>query len=262
MSPTLDGEVLPAYFRQYVIENPEQQAFVERLPEANSFEINSTLIDDFPFEKEIPFVVSSYDLASILSDVTGKKVELDYRFNHREKYEVIRGVPVDSLYQHMMQDSDNFIAEQLLLLCANAMNDHFSTSHVIESAQNKLLSDVSDPFQWFDGSGLSRYNLFTPRSIVWVLDKLRKEKGLDYITKIFAAGGENGTIENWYAGPDGPYVFAKTGTLRNHHCLSGYLVTESGKTLIFSFMHQNYIGSSTNIKRGMQSILKLIYTKY
>ncbi|RLD19753.1 MAG: hypothetical protein DRI69_07725 [Bacteroidetes bacterium] len=262
LSLALDGQITPDYFRQYVIENPEQDVFVKRLPDANSFEMNALLIDALPFEKEIPFVVSPYEVASILSEIIGRKVELDYRFHDKENYEVIHGVPLDSLYQIMMHDSDNFIAEQLLLLCANEMHEEYSTKYVIKHTQNDLFADVPDAFQWFDGSGLSRYNLFTPRSLVWLLDKLQEEKGLDYIREVFAGGGESGTIEGWYAGSKGPYVFAKTGTLRNHHCLSGYLITESGKTLIFSFMHQNYIGSSIQIKEGMQSILESIHMKY
>jgi len=262
LSRQLEGQVSPDYFRQFVIEDPDQKSFVERLPEANSFKINRAMISTTPFEKEIPFVVTSYDIAAILSDLLGRNVGLDYGFRDRELGLTINGAPLDSLYQLMMQESDNFIAEQLLLLCANEMNEEFSTEHVIASAQEEFFSDAPSEFQWFDGSGLSRYNLFTPQSIVWVLDNLLKEKGLDYIKSIFAAGGDNGTIEDWYGGPQGSYVFAKTGTLRNRHCLSGYLVAKSGKTLIFSFMNQNYIGSSAPVKEGMQEILKSIYKKY
>jgi serine-type D-Ala-D-Ala carboxypeptidase/endopeptidase (penicillin-binding protein 4) len=262
LSIALDSETSPEYFRPFVIEDPGQDVFAERLPNSNSFEINPALIDEVPFEKEIPFVWSSYDVASILTDVLGRKVVLDYKFNDGEKYKAIKGMPLDTLYQRMMQASDNFIAEQLLLLCANEMNGEYSTEYVIEAAQDSLFSNVFDQFQWFDGSGLSRYNLFTPRSLVWVLDKLLEEKGFDYIRKIFAVGGVSGTIEDWYAGPHGPYVFAKTGTMRNRHCLSGYLFTKSGRTLIFSFMNQNYIGSSAEVKEGMQRILMSIYEKY
>ncbi|MEO0333920.1 MAG: D-alanyl-D-alanine carboxypeptidase, partial [Bacteroidota bacterium] len=78
-----------------------------------------------------------------------------------------------------------------------------------------------------------------------------------------AAGGVSGTIENWYGNPEGePYVFAKTGTLSNKHALSGFLFTRSGKKLIFSFMHNNYITSSSVLKVEMEQILRQLYEEY
>jgi D-alanyl-D-alanine carboxypeptidase/D-alanyl-D-alanine-endopeptidase (penicillin-binding protein 4) len=64
-----------------------------------------------------------------------------------------------------------------------------------------------------------------------------------------------GTIRNWYGGQESAYVYAKTGTLSNKHCLSGYLRTKSGRLLIFSFMHNNYVGSSTPVKEEMEKVL-------
>jgi D-alanyl-D-alanine carboxypeptidase/D-alanyl-D-alanine-endopeptidase (penicillin-binding protein 4) len=118
-----------------------------------------------------------------------------------------------------------------------------------------------DPLLWVDGSGLSRYNLFTPRSLVWVLDQVMGLTSMDYITEIFPAGGQSGTLEKWY-GSDPPFIYAKTGTLRNQHCLSGYLRTDSGRWLIFSFMHNHYTGDSALVKQEMQRILLQIKAAY
>ena len=78
---------------------------------------------------------------------------------------------------------------------------------------------------------------------------------------LLATGGKSGTIRNWYGG-DVPHVFGKTGTLSNNDCLSGFLVTRSGKTLIFSFMNSNFTAPTNEIRGNMQSILKLIYENY
>ncbi|MEL6865453.1 MAG: D-alanyl-D-alanine carboxypeptidase, partial [Bacteroidota bacterium] len=59
-----------------------------------------------------------------------------------------------------------------------------------------------------------------------------------------------------------PYVFAKTGTLSNKHCLSGYLRTRSGRLLIFSFMHNNYMGSSRHYKKEMEEILMALHAYF
>src|SRR5690606_40565208 len=68
------------------------------------------------------------------------------------------------LYKVMMQESDNFIAEQLLLLCAQVLSDSLKTEIAIDFVKKHYLDDLVDEPVWVDGSGLSRYNLFTPRS--------------------------------------------------------------------------------------------------
>jgi serine-type D-Ala-D-Ala carboxypeptidase/endopeptidase (penicillin-binding protein 4) len=78
---------------------------------------------------------------------------------------------------------------------------------------------------------------------------------------LLATGGVNGTVKNWYQA-DRPYLFGKTGSLSNVHCLSGYLVTRSGKTLIFSFMNNNFVSSINKVRTNMQDLLKLIYERY
>jgi D-alanyl-D-alanine carboxypeptidase/D-alanyl-D-alanine-endopeptidase (penicillin-binding protein 4) len=84
-----------------------------------------------------------------------------------------------------------------------------------------------------------------------------EEKTLQYLP----TGGESGTIKNFYKA-DKPYVFAKTGTLSNSVCLSGYLITKKGKKLIFSFMHNNYVIPSSELKKEMERILWQIHTSY
>src|SRR5690606_33839696 len=114
------------------------------------------------------------------------------------------------------------------------------------------LSDLTQPPKWVDGSGLSRYNLFTPESMVQVLNKMYDEFPKDRLFSLFPVGGVSGTLENWYPGNPEPYIFAKSGSLSNNYNLSGYLITKSGKTLIFSFMNNHYLESTTGVKNHMQ----------
>jgi D-alanyl-D-alanine carboxypeptidase/D-alanyl-D-alanine-endopeptidase (penicillin-binding protein 4) len=107
--------------------------------------------------------------------------------------------------------------------------------------------------------------MFTPRSMIWLLDKIDDEFATDEkLFELLATGGESGTIRNWYAARDGgaPYVFAKTGTLSNNHCLTGFLITDSGLKLYFSFMNNHYVTSSSVVKEEMEKILWFIYKNY
>jgi D-alanyl-D-alanine carboxypeptidase/D-alanyl-D-alanine-endopeptidase (penicillin-binding protein 4) len=79
---------------------------------------------------------------------------------------------------------------------------------------------------------------------------------------MLAIGGKTGTIRRYYKGDKEPYVFGKTGSLSNNHNISGYVVTKSGKTLIFSFMNNNFVAPSSKVRGNMEEILKMIYERY
>ena len=150
-------------------------------------------------------------------------------------------------------------------MIASQKGSPMNTGKVIEYISEHYLADLPDKPQWADGSGLSRYNMFTPRSIVHLLKKIDEEfENDEQMFKLFPAGGESGTIRSWYAHRDGgePYVYAKTGTLMNNHCLSGFIVTNSGRKLIFSFMNNHYVTTPSEVKKEMEKVLWHIYSNY
>lgn len=209
----------------------------------------------------IPFRYSDELLVALLTDTLKKPVYLQTDPIPASDIQYLYSkVPADSIYQLMMQQSDNFVAEQLLNACANKLFGVQDPNLIIDYATKNLLNDLPHIPRWVDGSGLSRYNLFTPKSIAVLLKKIYNTIPQEKLFNIFAAGGVSGTIENWYAseGKAVPYIYAKTGTLSNKHCLSGYIVTKKNEVLIFSFMHNNYLGSNNPIRREMQNVLEYI----
>jgi D-alanyl-D-alanine carboxypeptidase len=125
----------------------------------------------------------------------------------------------------------------------------------------KVLLEAQPP-RWVDGSGLSRYNLFSPEAIVYVLNAIYRDVPKERLFNLFAEGGESGTIADWYPGNPYPYIYAKTGTLGNNHNISGYLITKSGKTLIFSFMNNHFTNPSSDIKKQMQYVFEWVRDNY
>ncbi len=207
------------------------------------------------YTQEVPFKYSPQLVAALLSDTLQRPVSLLQQLPDTiEPEKTLYSISTDSMYQRMLQVSDNFIAEQVLLLAAGEISDTLKTDIAIDYMMENHLQDLPDEPQWVDGSGLSRYNLFTPRSVVQLLEKIYAEVPQERLFELLPAGGESGTIKNLYKA-DTPYVFGKTGTLENNHSLSGFLKTKSGKVLIFSFMNSNYTVPSSEIKAEMEKIL-------
>lgn len=97
--------------------------------------------------------------------------------------------------------------------------------------------------------------------MIQLLLKIQKEIPQERLFNLLATGGKSGTLKTSYVAPQ-PYIFAKTGTLRNNHSLSGYLKAKSGKILIFSFMNSNYTVPTPEIKTQMELILRDFYEKH
>ena len=226
----------------------------------NRFTVNTIAPRNGDLEWHVPFRYSPTFLAEVLTDTLKRPVHvLDAQLMPPPGAATLYSLRADSLYRLMMQESDNFIAEQLLLLCSWQKTGGLNTEKVIDFSIKNFLNDLPDEPKWVDGSGLSRYNLVTPRSLVKVLDKIQQVVPRQRLLNIFPAGGVSGTIKTNYRNGGSPYIFAKTGTLRNNHCLSGYLITRRGKLLIFSFMHNNFTISISAVKREMEQVLRQIY---
>jgi D-alanyl-D-alanine carboxypeptidase/D-alanyl-D-alanine-endopeptidase (penicillin-binding protein 4) len=231
--------------------------------------------DTFPvgYEQKIPlhFSESNRTLTTILMDTLNWRMISEWPGIFVEGlfkglnipdtgWHTLYSTPLDTVLRRMMYQSDNFIAEQMLLVCAGQKFDILQQDTMIKWMLDSVLTSLPQRPRWVDGSGLSRYNLISPRDLSQVLFKLWKEQPHDYLLSLFPAGGVNGTVADFYKGKNGkPYVFAKTGGMSGVHCLSGYIVTKRGKTLIFSFMHNNFVGSNRAWKEEMQRILEMIW---
>lgn len=208
----------------------------------------------------VPFVVKNELIRQMLADATGKQVELtDKELSKNAK--ILFSLPSDLVYKRMMEVSDNFLAEQILLMVSAKIGGGMSTEKAIQHVSTKYLTAMPQKPVWVDGSGLSRYNLFSPQTMVYVLDKMYKEFPEERLFNIFAVGGRTGTLKGNYGGPT-PYVYAKSGTLTNNYCLSGYLKTKSGKTLVFSVMNNHFQKENWQIRQQTQKLLEHIRDNY
>lgn len=156
------------------------------------------------------------------------------------------------------QHSDNSLAEALLKTVGfQKLGDQTSESgRIVVTSHLKDESFDMNGLNYMDGSGLSRSNNVTPISQVKFLTSLMDEKYYKTYFTSLPVGGQSGTLKRMFIGTGNGQVFAKTGTLNKVKTLAGYLKTNSGKTLVFSLMVNNYSGSVDMVKKRMEKILE------
>jgi len=219
-------------------------------------------------ELYVPFVTHGIKSSlELLSDTLGKKIslmneqmitKLFAKVDLAVRY--IKTQTTDSLLKLMMHRSDNFFAEQSLLMVSNERLGVMNDAKIIDTLLKTDFKDLPQRPRWADGSGLSRYNLFTPQDFVTILNKMKNEFGMERIKAIFPTGG-SGTISNYYKA-DSNFIFAKTGTLSGVVALSGFVYTKKGKLLIFSTLVNNHQASSTAVRRAVEKFIQGIREKH
>ncbi len=257
-STTNELLVQPPVFYDSISVSQGDKYIIQRHEFSNLFDVSLADCDDCQRLRPIHF--SNETLKTLLQDTLHIPIEIT-KDTLPANTQTYYSIPKDSVLKVMMQQSDNFMAEHLLLSVAGALTDTLSTEIAIREMSKKIEAFVPDKLVWRDGSGLSRYNLVTPRNMVALWAQLYKEMGEERLFRLISAGGERGTLAHWF-GAETPYIYGKTGTLSNVFSLSGFLIATSGKRLIFSYTNNNYPVSSAVIKKEMELILREVYEKY
>ena len=65
----------------------------------------------------------------------------------------------------------------------------FSAEAAIEVFNERWKNWLPDKLEWVDGSGVSRYNMFTPKTIVAVLEKIYEILKWNEIKEMFPKSG-------------------------------------------------------------------------
>jgi len=213
-------------------------------------------------EIHIPFVTNGITSAlELLKDTIGKEIKIKDKLPApAPQFHAIHTQPADSLFKPMMHRSDNFFAEQTLLMVSNQLLGTMNDEKIIDTLLKTDLKDLPQKPNWADGSGLSRFNLFTPQDFVWILNKMQHEFSWKRISTIFPTGNE-GTLTNYYT-TDSSFIYAKTGSLTGVVALSGYLTTKKNKALIFSVLVNNHQTTGRAVRRAVEKYIQAIRENY
>ena len=225
----------------------------------------SNTLEEIPYRTSNWITTSLTLEASLLSEALGgtKVIAVDpaTTINMPAAASTIYSRPLDSLLKPLMHRSDNFYAEQALLMVGKGLHQSFDDKKTIAYLLANDLADLAQKPSWVDGSGLSRYNLFTPENFTSILHKMYTSYSFERLQNIFPTGGEaGGTLTSNYKNLNGK-IFAKTGTLSGQVALSGYLITKKGKTLIFSVLVNNHTTTASAVRKAVEQFIQVLYNK-
>ena len=237
-------KVSPDIFKMKL--NMEQKEKVSRDDKENNFFINPSLIKvgDTIYH---PFVTSRKNTINLLKEFFNTPVSFDEK--GLNNYKIWNSTVKAKIYSAVLKDSDNLVSESLAANVSLRYNDTIS----VEKGLKKILDNLkNNKIQLYDGSGLSRYNLTQPSSIVSSLEKIEYYYDFETIKEIFP--------NNYIITDTEAFVWGKTGTLKNNHNYSGYLTTDKGKRYVFSIMINHFTEDLDKIKSAIVDFLFFLKT--
>lgn len=170
------------------------------------------------------------------------------------------------LLAQMMKQTDNLYADTIFKKVGqvhfqetgNWKNGSLAVREHLQEDANLEIKDLVI----LDGSGLSRYNLASPRHVTQYLQWAYKN--FEYAPELlsaFALAGKEGTLKNRFT--EKPiYLRGKTGTMTGLTSLSGYLRTEDGEMLTFSIMINGFTEKTARYKTEIEEPICYLLANY
>jgi serine-type D-Ala-D-Ala carboxypeptidase/endopeptidase (penicillin-binding protein 4) len=157
--------------------------------------------------------------------------------------------------------SENLHAELMLRMLGRLFGTDGSIAQGARVVRQFLVSAGVDDgdFYLYDGSGMSNDDRIAPRALTTLLAYAAKQPWGAGWRDSLPVSGVDGTIHGRFQkSPVKGRVQAKTGTLNGTNALSGYLLADSGKTVVFSIIVNGHRPGSNDEMHAMDRIVEVI----
>ena len=242
--------------------------FEQRIPYTQKQEYYELLVDDQIHQLSrtkadtlsLPFTPSDSLFVQLMQDAITTPIYKGYKQEvSLDGYKTLTTTKT-LLYKALLHDSDNLVAESLVLMLCGTSQWELNTQQglLLLYQRNKTLKPQ---FQQVDGSGLSRYNLASPRGLQETLGTIYEMIGSRDIKTLFPQANSEGTLTPYAPQHNLEFVYAKSGNLRNNHVLAGYIFTDTKKPFSFVISVNNYTGDKKAIQAAIGLQLSVLHKK-
>jgi D-alanyl-D-alanine carboxypeptidase/D-alanyl-D-alanine-endopeptidase (penicillin-binding protein 4) len=153
----------------------------------------------------------------------------------------VHETPIAAVLARANKDSANLYAEALCKRVgfdpATGTSGSWANGTAAVGAYLLAAGIPASDFQLFDGCGLSKRNVVSPRALVRVLCYEFYGRNRDAYVQSLSVAGVDGTLDDRFVGTDlKQRVFGKSGFVEGVSTLSGYLKSRDGQWYAFSIM--------------------------
>jgi D-alanyl-D-alanine carboxypeptidase/D-alanyl-D-alanine-endopeptidase (penicillin-binding protein 4) len=153
--------------------------------------------------------------------------------------------PLREVATVMMKVSQNLYAETLI----KTIGAHCGGLGTFEGGLGVVRSTLAswgiggDAYVIADGSGLSRYNYVTARTVSTILERMHEDvRHREAFAATLPIAGNDGSLATRMRRTRAEgNARAKTGSISNVRTLSGYVRTRDGETLVFSILANDFV---------------------
>ncbi len=250
---------------------------IDRIPETNRIRIAGKIrpgdrhVENISIHDPTLHFLSAlkWELVLLGIPVYGRLIDADF-IQDKEKLSCKKllfthsSIPFKDVLKILMKESQNLYAESMVKL----LGFHFGKEGSFEEGAKivkqtlKRFGLEEDSFSYMDGSGLCRYNYISPAQLVKILRNIYYHRFGEIYRQTLPIAGVDGTIDYRLRGTVAQNnIFAKTGTISNVRCLSGYAKTKDGETLVFSSMFNNFL-CNVNVVMDVQDRICMLLTSF
>jgi len=174
---------------------------------------------------------------------------------------------VDEILAKMLKESDNFIAEIVLKVCGAEFFGIPGKDETSISVRNLFLSKVKiekNPIQLVDGSGISRNNQISAKSVFQLIEYLHSNsQKWERFVNFLSVSGIDGTLKNRFQNSELKGKFkGKTGMLFATSALVGIFTSKNGNEILSIILFETDGKNSDKVNYLQEKLVEYFYKNY